>query len=72
MGMEQSVESSAVEPKYAEKTCPSATLSTTNPTLLDPDRRGGKPVTNRLSYGSASFSVTVYMPIKGAKKRLPI
>jgi hypothetical protein len=34
-----------------------ATLSTTNPTLLDPGlnpgRRGGKPATNRLSYGAA-------------------
>jgi hypothetical protein len=45
------------KPKYLEKICPSATLSTTNPTWLDlgsnPDRRGGKPATNRLSYGSA-------------------
>jgi hypothetical protein len=42
------------KPKYSEKTCPSATLSTTNPTWLDPvlnpGRRGGKPATNRLSY----------------------
>jgi hypothetical protein len=34
-----------------------ATLSTTNPTLPDlgskPGRRGGKPATNRLSYGAA-------------------
>jgi hypothetical protein len=39
-----------------KKTCPSATLSTTNPTWLDPGsnpgRRGGKPTTNRLSYGA--------------------
>jgi hypothetical protein len=37
--------------KYSEKTCPSATLSTTNPTWPDlgskPGRRGGKPATNR-------------------------
>jgi hypothetical protein len=43
-----------------EKTCPSTTLSTTYPTLLDlglnPGRRGGKPETNRLSYGAAIFS----------------
>jgi hypothetical protein len=43
--------------KYFEKTCPSATLSTTNPTRPDlgsnPSRRGGKPATNRLSYGTA-------------------
>jgi hypothetical protein len=42
---------------YLEKTCPSATLSTTNPTWPDlgsnPGRRGGKPATNRLSYGTA-------------------
>jgi hypothetical protein len=40
------------KPKYSEETCLSATLSTTNPTWRDPDRRGGKPATNRLSYGS--------------------
>jgi hypothetical protein len=48
------------KPKYSKKTCPSATFSTTNPTWPDPgskpDRRGGKPATNRLSYGAA-FSV---------------
>jgi hypothetical protein len=36
---------------------PNATLSTTNPAWPDlgsnPDRRGGKPVNNRLSYGMA-------------------
>jgi hypothetical protein len=45
------------KPKYLEKTCPSATLSTTNPTWPDlgsnPGRRGGKPASNRLSYGTA-------------------
>jgi hypothetical protein len=44
------------QPKYSEKTCPSATLSTTNPTWPDPGSnlgcRGGKPATNRLSYGA--------------------
>jgi hypothetical protein len=42
--------------KYSKKTCPNAALSTTNPTCCpdaNPDRRGGKPVTNRLSYGTA-------------------
>jgi hypothetical protein len=47
------------EPKYSEKTCPSAILSTTNPTWPDPcantGRRGGKSATNRLSYGAAFF-----------------
>jgi hypothetical protein len=48
----------AGEPKYSEETCPSATLSTTNPTSpdsgLNPGRRGGKPATNRLSYGETN------------------
>jgi hypothetical protein len=39
------------EPKYSEKTCPSATLSTTNPTWPDlgsnPGRRGGKRAMER-------------------------
>jgi hypothetical protein len=47
----------AGEPKYSEKTFASATLSTTNPTRLDPvlnpGRRGGKQATNCLSYGAA-------------------
>jgi hypothetical protein len=45
------------KPKYLEKTCLSATLFTTNPTWPNPGsnsgRRGGKPATNRLSYGAA-------------------
>jgi hypothetical protein len=43
--------------KYSEKTCPSATLSTTNPRWSDlgsnPGRHGGKLATNRPSYGTA-------------------
>jgi hypothetical protein len=39
------------------KTCPSATLSTTNPTLTDPGSnpslRGERPTTNRLSHGTS-------------------
>jgi hypothetical protein len=39
------------------KTCPSDTLSTTNPTWTDPrskpDLRGGRPAANRLSHGTA-------------------
>jgi hypothetical protein len=46
------------KPKYSEKTCPDATLPTTNPTWpdprLNPDRRGGKPATKRFSYGAAN------------------
>jgi hypothetical protein len=49
------------KPKYSEKTCPDTTLSTTNPTLpdpgLNPGRRGGKPATNRFSYGAAIYEV---------------
>jgi hypothetical protein len=44
------------KPKYSEKTWPSAALSTTYPTCCpyaNPGRRGGKPVSNRLSYGTA-------------------
>jgi hypothetical protein len=48
------------KPKYSEKTCPIATLST-NPTWLDqgsnPGRRGGKPETNRLSYGTVWYGL---------------
>jgi hypothetical protein len=43
------------KPKNSEKTFPSDTLSTINPTWFDLDsnsgRRGGTPVTNRLCYG---------------------
>jgi hypothetical protein len=46
------------KPKYSEKTRPSATLSTTNPTWPDPGSNpghcSGKPATNRLSYGASS------------------
>jgi hypothetical protein len=39
------------------KTCPSATLSTTNPTWTDPELnpgiRGERPDTNRLTHGRA-------------------
>jgi hypothetical protein len=49
------------KPKYSEKTCPSVTLSTTNPIWKDPGsnpgRRGGKPATNRLSYGATLLSL---------------
>jgi hypothetical protein len=42
------------------KTCPSASLSTTNPTRIDPgsnpDLRGGRPAANRLSHGAAQKS----------------
>jgi hypothetical protein len=45
------------------KTCPSATLSTTNPTWTDqgsnPGLRDGRPATNRLSHGTACIVALV-------------
>jgi hypothetical protein len=42
------------------KTCPSATVSTTNPKWNDPGSnpgiRGDRPATNRLSHGTALYS----------------
>jgi hypothetical protein len=49
------------KPKYSEKTCPSAALSTKNPTCCpdaNPGRRGGKPAANRLSYGAAEIRMS--------------
>jgi hypothetical protein len=44
------------------KTCPSATLSTTNPTWTDrgsnPGLRGERPASNRLSHGTANEHFT--------------
>jgi hypothetical protein len=52
------------KPKYSEKTCSSATLSTTNPPwtnpVLNPGRRGEKPATNRLTYGPASVNHLIW------------
>jgi hypothetical protein len=48
------------------KSCPSATLSTTNPTWTDPGSnpclRGGRPAANRLSHGTAR-ATWYYVPI---------
>jgi hypothetical protein len=45
------------------KTCPSAALSATNPTLIDPGAnpglRGEMPATNRLSHGTAHDTLSV-------------
>jgi hypothetical protein len=47
------------------KTCPSATLSTTNPTWTDPGSnlglRGGRPATDGLSHGTALRSTVTLM-----------
>jgi hypothetical protein len=51
------------KPKYYEETWASATFLTTNPTWFhlrsEPGRRGGKPATNRLSYGTAQTAVLI-------------
>jgi hypothetical protein len=63
------------KPKYSEKTCPSATLSTTTLTWPDPGLnpacRSGKPVTNRLSYGTA-LGITLSNIIKQRLVRLSV
>jgi hypothetical protein len=51
------------KPKYSEKTCPSAALSTPNPTSCpdaNPGRCCWKPATNRLSYGTAFVVINYY------------
>jgi hypothetical protein len=60
MGMEDSWNQNCRgKPKYSEKTRSNVTLSTINPTWPDlgtsPGRHSGKPVTNRLSYGTVIF-----------------
>jgi hypothetical protein len=48
--------------RSTEKTCPSASLSTTNPTCCPdaiPGHRGEKPATNRLSYGTANSAADI-------------
>jgi hypothetical protein len=51
------------KPKYSEKTYHSATLSTTKSHMTDPvsnpGPQGGKPATNRLSYGAAPGIVNI-------------
>jgi hypothetical protein len=59
--------------KLSEKTCPSAALSATNPTCCpdaNPGRRGGKPASNRLSYGTARDLVLASKPFHSYFKHL--
>jgi hypothetical protein len=55
------------------KTYPSATLSTTNPTWIDPgantDLRDERPATNRLSHGTACFLLAMRNSIDIYKRR---
>jgi hypothetical protein len=52
------------KPKHSGKICPSATLSTTNPTWTDPGSNPGllyeRPATNRLSHGTALGNLINY------------
>jgi hypothetical protein len=51
------------KPKYSEKNFPSAAFPTTNLTCCpdaNPGRDGGKPATNRLSYGTALADIYLY------------
>jgi hypothetical protein len=59
------------KPKYSEKTCPSASLFTTNPTWLDPGlnpgRRGGNPTllrqtANRWRQGCQPYAPAALYP----------
>jgi hypothetical protein len=49
--------------QLGKKTCPSATLSTTNLTWTDPGSnpglRGERPATNRLSHGTGKTSLSI-------------
>jgi hypothetical protein len=60
------------KPKYSDKTCPSATLSTTNPTWPDPGsnpvRHDGKPATSRLSYGTPFWCLVLVVSFNKRKK----
>jgi hypothetical protein len=55
------------KPTTRRKTCPSATLSTTNLTWTDlgsnPGLRGERPATNRLSHGTVIVTWLVYIKI---------
>jgi hypothetical protein len=54
----------AGETEVLGENLPSATLSTTNPTWVDPGAnpglRGERPATNRLSHGTATVVCNVY------------
>jgi hypothetical protein len=56
MSVEQSVEWLAGETETQKETCPRASLCTTSTTGPEMGRRGGDPVTNRLSYGTFNLA----------------
>jgi hypothetical protein len=51
------------KPKYWEETCPSAAVTTTGLTCIDPGpnpgRRGRKPATDRLRYGTTLIYLVI-------------
>ena len=53
------------KPKYSEKICPSATLSTSNLTCTGLESRSGlfgeRPTTNRLRHGKAPVKTKIYL-----------
>jgi hypothetical protein len=53
----------AGETEVLGENLPSTTLSTTNPTWIDPGLRGERPATNRLSHGTAAsgFSCQIFL-----------
>jgi hypothetical protein len=57
-------EAYSTKPKYSGETSPSVTLSTTNPIWTKPGSNphlsGGRPVTNRLSYGTTITFMCYY------------
>jgi hypothetical protein len=58
------------KPKYSEITCPSAALSTRDPTCCpdaNPGHRGGKSATDRLTYGTAIYK---YIQLVGLLRRV--
>jgi hypothetical protein len=58
--------------KYWGKTCPSATLSTTNLTWTDlgsnPGLRGERPATNRLSHGKVKVKFSLEEAMKAHRE----
>jgi hypothetical protein len=58
------------------KTCPSVTLSTTNPTWTDPGSnpglRGERPATNRLSHGTADVTHCDHLLLPNKKLPIPV
>jgi hypothetical protein len=50
------------------QTCPSTTLSTTNPAWTDPGLCGERPVTNRLSHGMTEIVLIITQYFKRISK----